>query len=70
MHLCQKKEYSFEADRQKPETFLDEILHDCARTPEYAPCLGIHFTITPAAPADEIKIAGSFTVSNIHFTKQ
>ena len=70
VHLCQKKEYSFEADRQKMETFLDEIFHDCAQTPEYAPYLGIHFTITPAAPADEIELAGGFTVSNIHFTKQ
>lgn len=47
VHLCQKKEYSFEADRHKPETFLDEIFHDCAQTQEYASCLGTHFTITP-----------------------
>lgn len=70
VHLCQKKEYSFEADRQKPETFLDEIFHDCAQTPEYASCLGTHFTITPADPPDEIELAEGFTISNIHFTKQ
>lgn len=70
VHLCQKKEYSFEADRQKPETFLDEIFHDCAQTPEYASCLGTHFTITPADPPDEIELADGFTISNILFTKQ
>lgn len=70
VHLCQKKEYSFEADRQKPETFLDEIFHDCAQTQEYASCLGTHFTITPADPPDEIELAEGFTVSNILFTKQ
>lgn len=70
VHLCQKKEYSFEADRHKPETFLDEIFHDCAQTPEYASCLGTHFTITPADPPDEIELADGFTISNILFTKQ
>ena len=70
VHLCQKREYSFEADRQKPETFLDEIFHDCAQTQEYASCLGTHFTITPADPPDEIELADGFTISNILFTKQ
>lgn len=70
VHLCQKKEYSFEADRQSMETFLDEIFHDCAQRTEYAPYLGMKFTIEPAAADDEIELVGGFMISNIKFRNQ
>lgn len=68
VHLCQKKEYSFEADRHVMETFLDEIFHDCAEKPEYAQYLGMKFMLEPAAPdEDELVPGNGFTISNIHF---
>ena len=73
VHLCQKKEYLFEADRQGMETFLDEIFRDCAAKEEYSEYLGMHFAIEPAGD-DEIEISANsqdnalpFTISNIHF---
>lgn len=73
VHLCQKKEYVFETDRQSMETFLDEIFRDCAAKDEYAEYLGTHFSIEPAG-GDEIEISANsqdnalpFTITNIIF---
>ena len=75
VHLGQKKEYTFEADRQSMETFLDEIMHDCAEKEEYAEYLGTHFTIEPIG-GEEIELAApekdgqseKFTISNMDFS--
>lgn len=66
VHLCQKKEYSFDADKHTMETFLDEIFMECAQKQEYEQYLGIHFTIEPEGQ-DEITPADGFTISDIHF---
>lgn len=66
VHLCQKKEYSFDADKHTMETFLDEILMECAQKQEYEQYLGMHFTIEPEEQ-DEITPADGFTISDIHF---
>lgn len=66
VHLCQKKEYSFDTDKHTMETFLDEIFMECAQKQEYEQYLGIHFTIEPEGQ-DEITPADGFTISDIHF---
>lgn len=66
VHLCQKKEYSFDADKHTMETFLDEIFMECAQKQEYEQYLGMHFTIEPEEQ-DEITPADGFTISDIHF---
>lgn len=66
VHLCQKKEYSFDADKHTMETFLDEILMECVQKQEYEQYLGMHFTIEPEEQ-DEITPADGFTISDIHF---
>ena len=66
VHLCQKKEYSFDADKHTMETFLDEIFMECAQKQEYEQYLGMHFTIEPEEQ-DEIMPADGFTISDIHF---
>lgn len=66
VHLCQKKEYSFDADKHTMETFLDEIFMECAQKQEYEQYLGMHFTIEPEEQ-DEITPANGFTISDIHF---
>lgn len=66
VHLCQKKEYSFDADKHTMETFLDEIFMECAQKQEYEQYLGMHFTIEPEGQ-DEITPADGFTISDIHF---
>ncbi len=66
IHLCQKKEYSFDTDKHTMETFLDEIFMECAQKQEYEQYLGIHFTIEPEGQ-DEITPADGFTISDIHF---
>ncbi len=66
VHLCQKKEYSFDADKHTMETFLDEIFMECAQKQEYEQYLGMHFTIEPEEH-DEITPADGFTISDIHF---
>lgn len=66
VHLCQKKEYSFDTDKHTMETFLDEIFIECAQKQEYEQYLGIHFTIEPEGQ-DEITPADGFTISDIHF---
>ncbi len=66
VHLCQKKEYSFDADKHTMETFLDEIFMECAQKQEYEQYLGMHFTIDPEEQ-DEITPADGFTISDIHF---
>lgn len=68
VHLCQKKSYSFDADKHTMETFLDEIFHDCAQKPEYAQFLGIQFIVEPAEQdEEELTLLHGFTISNIHF---
>lgn len=66
VHLCQKKEYSFDTDKHTMETFLDEIFMECAQKQEYEQYLGVHFTIEPEGQ-DEITPADGFTISDIHF---
>ena len=66
VHLCQKKEYSFDADKHTMETFLDEIFMECTQKQEYEQYLGMHFTIEPEEQ-DEIMPADGFTISDIHF---
>lgn len=66
VHLCQKKEYSFDTDKHTMETFLDEIFMECAQKQEYEQYLGIHFTIELEGQ-DEITPADGFTISDIHF---
>lgn len=72
IHLCQKKEYVFEADRQGMETFLDEMIRECADKPEFASYLGLHFVLELAGGQEEEIVTGTGAdgeseVTNIHF---
>lgn len=73
IHLCQKKEYVFEADRQRMETFLDEIIRECADRTEFAAYLGLHFVLKLADGQEEKIVTRrggdeDIEVTNIHFS--
>ena len=54
------------------ETFLDEIIRECADKPEFASYLGLHFVLELAGGQEEEIVTGTGAdgeseVTNIHF---
>jgi len=70
IHLCQKKEYEVEAFMSKPDTFLEGIMAEIMKEPEFEQYRNYEFkVIMPEKPQDTLRLLKVFEVSNVRFER-
>lgn len=70
IHLCQKKEYEVETFMSKPDTFLEGIMAEIMKEPEFEQYRNYEFkVIMPEESQDTLRLLKVFEVSNVRFER-
>jgi len=70
IHLCQKKDYEVEAFMSKPDTFLEGIMAEVMKEPEFEKYRNYKFKIVmPDESQDTLRLLKVFEISNVRFER-
>lgn len=64
VHLCGKKEYFIGTDTDAKETFLDQLIDECMKKPQFAQYMGLHFVLDFEHKGEPIAVGSAAVVTD------